>query len=805
MSGVARFICVVVLVIAGISALPGIAYGTTTVNWVGTSGNWNVSGNWSGSPNGTKDAVIDNGGQALLPAGVVGFANFLLPGYSGTGGFSITGGTFVCDSTFLASAASSKGNATISNGSWSCSEELAVGVSGTASLSVSGGSITDSFGDIGLGTGSGTVNFSGGSWSNYRVSVGFSGNGALNLSGGSIGASYECFIGWNATATGIMTVTGGTFGGSFETGMYIGGIGTGVLNVCGGTVVDAAGVIGESAGGHGVATVSSGTWNNTISLYDGLASPGILNLTGSGVIVIASGTGQLSIGQGSIMNLGNGGTAGILKASVVASSGTMNFNHTGTYTFTQLITGSGCVVDCIGAGTTILAVHNTYNGITMIHGGAILANGVHDALPDTNTSGVTVNALLLMGDPNDGAVNNGYDMAGCNQIVGGLISSVSDSSIQSVYNSAVNSTSILTINALAGSGGTFNGAIKGASAGVLGDIALVKDGGGMQVLGGLDTYTAGTTIKNGLLVIDGTQNGGMAYVVSAGGALGGNGLISPASVSGTGSAIVVSGTLSPGNPSVNNGIGVLTLDGKNVTSTLLSMQSGGALVFTLGANSTGSEMAIINGQASDVSFQGNSINFNDTLSGGLSPGYYVFFHSDAGASYTGVGTDSNSTITSGINIGTGLEKYPGSTLKIVGNDIVINIVQTALNNWRHANFGTYINTGSAADTANPTHDGIVNLVKYATGIPPLTPSPNPPIMIGQATVNGLRYLTLSFNMIADPKLVYSVEGTNDLVSDTWSNVWSSTGTTNIAGNVSVQDSVPLDQEPKRFLRLTVTY
>jgi hypothetical protein len=132
------------------------------------------------------------------------------------------------------------------------------------------------------------------------------------------------------------------------------------------------------------------------------------------------------------------------------------------------------------------------------------------------------------------------------------------------------------------------------------------------------------------------------------------------------------------------------------------------------------------------------------------------------------------------------------------------INQTALNNWRHAYFGTYNNSGIAADTANPTEDGIVNLIKYATGISPLVSITSPPAVTGQTGSGSAACLTLTFNEIADPALTYSVQATDDLTS-TWSSIWSSSGTGNVAGSVTVQDIVPISQQPQRFLRLQVSY
>lgn len=129
---------------------------------------------------------------------------------------------------------------------------------------------------------------------------------------------------------------------------------------------------------------------------------------------------------------------------------------------------------------------------------------------------------------------------------------------------------------------------------------------------------------------------------------------------------------------------------------------------------------------------------------------------------------------------------------------------SGVNYWRYSYFGTYANSGNAADTANPSGDGIENLLKYATGMSPLVSSTSQPAVMGQTGSGDSAYLTLTFNEIADPNLTYSVQASDDL-SGTWTTIWSSTGASNTPGPVTVQDIVPISDEPSRFLRLQVSY
>jgi autotransporter-associated beta strand protein len=94
----------------------------------------------------------------------------------------------------------------------------------------------------------------------------------------------------------------------------------------------------------------------------------------------------------------------------------------------------------------------------------------------------------------------------------------------------------------------FDGVIKD---GTVGTVALVKTGSGALTLTSTNTYTGGTTINAGTLLVKntaGSATGSGAVTVAAGGTLAGNGIIS-----GT-VDVAAGGTLSPGG----NSIGTLT-------------------------------------------------------------------------------------------------------------------------------------------------------------------------------------------------------------------------------------------------------
>lgn len=106
-----------------------------------------------------------------------------------------------------------------------------------------------------------------------------------------------------------------------------------------------------------------------------------------------------------------------------------------------------------------------------------------------------------------------------------------------------------------GGGANMTYTIGGASAnaefdgvivnGTVGTVAVTKTGGNTQIFTNANTYTAGTTINGGTLLVNnlgGSGTGSGTVTVASGGTLGGNGIISGAVTVNSG------GALAPGNP-----------------------------------------------------------------------------------------------------------------------------------------------------------------------------------------------------------------------------------------------------------------
>ena len=414
---------------------------------------------------------------------------------------TITGGSVVNGDGMVSSPTYGDAIATVSGGTWTNGNNLYVGGQvdpiggnspGNGTLNVSGGSVTNVDGKIGYVVGStGTANISGGTWaSSGSLTIGNSGTGTLNVNGGIV-TNINGIIG-DFDGVGTATVSSGTWATNGT--LVVGMTGTGTLNVTGGSVTNTSGYIGNRNNSVGIVTVSGGTWAASGDLQVGnyyndpdypedfAIATGTVTMTGGLVTVsgfltkaTVSGTslGTINLNAGGTLQIGTGGTGSGISVGNLTNNGTLAFNQSNNYTYSDAISGSGAVTKA-GAGTLTLGGANSFTGGVTISSGT-LAMGSNTAL----------------GNGGSLAVNGGTLDLSARSLTVNALSGSSAGTIQS------GAAGLVMLTATAATSSTFAGSIRNGS----GTVGLTKSGAGTLTLSGSNSYTGGTTISGGTLQI----------------------------------------------------------------------------------------------------------------------------------------------------------------------------------------------------------------------------------------------------------------------------------------------------------------
>lgn len=374
-------------------------------------------------------------------------------------------------------------------------------------------------------------------------------------------------VGVNPNGPGNLTLTNNTntyTAGSNTDATAISG-GTLTLDVSGATAGTPTQVLGTGSvgiyGNTGTATIATGATGgaeginlaNTINVY-GTGGSG----TGSNGFTVApnaaTGSSLTFSGQVNLLT-GNGTTVTITNTNT--TGGAVNF----TGGIVDGYSGTGVTLSGTGVpATTALFVYggsaaNTYTGLTTVTNNAELDlnnNGVNTAIPGNLEVDNGSTVKLLQSDEivtsslvqNDGT----FDLNGNSQTIGALSSNPIAAPGQG--------TGVVTDSSLSGSTLTVGGGNQSdIYAGIIqdgaGQITLYKIGTGTQTLSGSNTYTGGTYIQNGAIVLGG---GGAASVLAANSAVTlGN--------SGTGGHLI----LGDGNGAVSQTLSSLTTDSTDPT------------------------------------------------------------------------------------------------------------------------------------------------------------------------------------------------------------------------------------------------
>lgn len=544
--------------------------------------------------------------------------------------------------------------------------------------------------------------------------------------GDGISASYASTIAstsGNNTITGIITLVGSNsyrFGASGGATLNLGLIqrtgtdsaslvfsasGTGVVNVTqpiknnnGSLTIHGGGIAVLSASGNEVGNTAIQNIS-TLKLAANNALPSIRDLQVGNSINNTSSTANNDIGTvflegisqtvnalNGVMNQTNSATTEkrkITSSSDLDSTLTVGFSNSTNAIFDGVIengTGAGKISFVkIGTGTQTLSgtVANTYTGDTTVQGGIlilaktagvdairgnlIIGDGTGaDVVRLTNSNQIADTSIVSF---NGVGVNSGVlRLNNQSETVGGLSSTGGAGIVENESGSAATST--LGIAVATGTTHSYSGVLRnGDGVGTDGTLAVTKSGPGTQVFTGASTYTGGTTVNEGTLLVNNTTGSGTGtglVMIASAATLGGNGNINL-----TDGRATIMGRLAPGDGTIAVGSLQFTLSAAMGATTSGVTFDSATLAFDLGAAGASmdvvgtSDQLLIAGtinESTDLSFNGTST-FDFGGTGEL--GWYKLVDTSASSAFnwSGLTVDGTGRITAGLdytNLGAGL-------------------------------------------------------------------------------------------------------------------------------------------------------
>ncbi|MCE0497616.1 MAG: autotransporter-associated beta strand repeat-containing protein [Methylacidiphilales bacterium] len=483
------------------------------------------------------------------------------------------------------------GNNTYSGGTVVTSGTLDIGASGTSpsNSAIGTGTLTLENG-VYLANNSGSaVTLATDNTQIWNGSFSFTGSNALSFGSGNITL--------NASSVTISNLSSSSL---TENG-NIGGTGNLILN---NSTIGSIFLTGNISNAGTITNMGLGS--GTIS---GVIGPNVTGVIENGGNLILTGSNTYTSGTiiiSGTLQVGNDGTTGNLGSGGVLDGGTLKYDRSNTLVESNAISGGGSV-EQISSGTLILTGTNTFSGGLTINAGTVQVAG-------SGTLGSTTNAVTV-----DGTL----DLNGTTQTIGALTGDFA------ILNSSNGTTSTLTIgNGITNTfeNATYSGIIENNS-GSGGTVALVKTGAGTEILTANNTYSGGTTINAGTLVVgDDTStgslgtgaivdNGSLAYALSTNDTVG-NSISGSGSVTqGYYSTLTLTGSNSYTGGTVLNG-GELSLGSSGAIGTIGTITfNGGELQFS-SSNTTdySSRFSTTEDQIFAIDTNGQSITFASSLS-----------------------------------------------------------------------------------------------------------------------------------------------------------------------------------------------
>ena len=390
----------------------------------------------------------------------------------------------------------------------------------------------------------------------------------------------------------------------------------------------------DAVGGSGLVTNSGAAATLTVGgglfggVLDGGANLSLMKNTAGTLILTGINTysGGTTVAAGTLQ-FGNAGTSGSLVGDIT-NSGVVAFNRTDTFTFTNVISGTGAVTQT-GSGTVIFNSAQLYTGITTIAAGTL-------QIGDGGATGSLLSTTVTISNGGVLAFNR-TDSSGFASVIGGtggvsinsgIVAYTADNTYLGITTIAPGATLQLgaggTVGSLTGPVANFGSLVFNRSNALTYSGAVSGNGGvtiasGTVTLAGTSAYTGPTSVAAGSLLVTGTL-GNSAVTIASGASLAGSGtvggavnILSGGTLAGTltvGGAVSATGAISPGGEGT---VGTLRLG-----SLILN---GGTLNFDL--NAAGAADKIIFAGAAPTFSTTSLLNFTNL--GGLAPGSYQLF------------------------------------------------------------------------------------------------------------------------------------------------------------------------------------
>lgn len=571
----------------------------------------------------------------------------------------------------------------------------------------------------------------------------------IDGAGSSFTTPYRLYLGNAANSTATVTVSGG------------GKLDTGYTNISSATDATAATTDTVTVSGAGsvwtISTILGSAPSDLQGLTIGGAGKGVLTIADGGVVKVnttdafvfigglAGSSGTLNIGAAAASPAAAPGTLDAAKV-IFTSTGvpqTINFNHTSAnYEFAPQITGNNPGAVNIIAGTTIFTNDNTYTAPTLISAGATLQFG-NGGTTGSISGNVTNDGTLILNRSNDIGLGYAGVISGSGQVIkngSGMITLTGANTYSG--GTTINSGQLNVGNFLG------NGVLTGdyvnhgkllsysnltpAYSGVIsGEGSFEKSGNGTLTLNGVQTYTGGTLVSFGRLILGGndrlaatgalTVNGGIFDLNNFNQAVG--------DLSGYGRIFAGTGNFTAGGAADTTFIGLITGSGtftKEGTGTLTMVPPTTFSGTFTGTTKVNAGTLLVNGSMAASTFQ---VNAGGTLGGTGSLGATTIFN---GGTLRGVAGQTLTMASLTLNDGSNLNVSPGAAntmplfdvtgaLTLDGKLSVSDAGGFGNGTYRIANYGgAFVNNGLVIGTVPPAFNpgdwsiqsgsGVVNLV-----------------------------------------------------------------------------------------------